>query len=618
MYELGIDLGTTYTAAAIRRGDKIDIAPLGSRGPVIPSVVLLGEGDTVLVGEGAQRRALTDPTRVAREFKRRIGDPLPIIVNGEPHSAESLSALLLKAVVAEVTKLEGAPPRRVALTHPANWGDYKKDLYAQAVRFADLPDVVFLTEPEAAAIHYASQERVETGAVVAVYDLGGGTFDATVLRKTELGFEVLGRPEGIERLGGIDFDQAVFTHVTTALDLDLESLDRSDPAVLSAMARLRQECIEAKEALSTDTEASVPVALPGLHSEVRITRPELEAMVRRPISDTVAALRRALRDASVEPEDLSTILLVGGSSRIPMVAEMVGADLGRPVAVDVHPKYAIALGAARWAGLAPERTTSDAPAAPAPEPAPLPAPEVPAAAPIAAVVETAPPPSPVSAPPHPDPVEVPIEPRPTTPDLVEAEPGQSGGSTPTPPTGPPITGPSAAPVPPPIVERHLQVEPPHSTNPDLEAVATTTPDRSDSSPMIKYGLAAAAVVAALVVGLVALGGGGGGGDGGDEAAAAEGGDGCPDDGPFLCITSAAAGGGQIQATFERVGVDLSETGAQFFIESSPDAAVDWSRNDPFSSSLGTELPSGTRLCALLLNGGEQVSGTGNCVEIDLG
>ncbi len=602
MYELGIDLGTTYTAAAVRRGDQVDIAPLGTRGPVIPSVVLLGEGDTVLLGEAAQRRALTDPTRVAREFKRRIGDPLPIIVNGEPHSAESLSALLLKAVVAEVTKLEGAPPNRVALTHPANWGDYKKDLYKQAVRLADLPDVVYLTEPEAAAIHYASQERVETGAVVAVYDLGGGTFDATVLRKTDVGFEVLGRPEGIERLGGIDFDQAVFTHVSTALDLDLQGLDRSDPAVLSGMARLRQDCIEAKEALSVDTEASIPVALPGLHSEVRITRPELEAMVRRPISDTVAALRRGLRDAGVEPSELSTVLLVGGSSRIPMVAEMVGADLGRPVAVDTHPKYAIAMGAARWAGLAPRRddvklaagpvSTSDAalPTAAPEAAAPTAPPE--AAAPTAAEAGAAPPPSAAPAPPQPSPP-VAANPTPPAPEVPHA----------TPPDGPATPNAEAA---------RLSVAPPAPT-------AAEPNDRSGSNNVVKYAVAAAVAVIAIVGGIITLGGGGGGDGGGNEAAAAEAdADGCPDDGPFVCITDATAGDGQIRASFQRVEVDLVETGAEFFIESSPQSAVDWSRNDPFATSVSSDVPSGARLCVLLVSNGQQVSGTGNCVTIDAG
>src|SRR5690606_18427820 len=110
---------------------------------------------------------------------------------------------------------QGGAPSSIAIAHPANWGRYKLDLLDQAVRRADLDHVVLVTEPEAAAIHYATLERLEPGATVAVYDLGGGTFDVAVLRKTEGGFQLLGEPEGIERLGGIDFDEAVFRHVVS-------------------------------------------------------------------------------------------------------------------------------------------------------------------------------------------------------------------------------------------------------------------------------------------------------------------------------------------------------------------------------------------------------------------
>ena len=129
-----------------------------------------------------------------------------------------------------------------------------------------------LTEPEAAAIHYSSTERVEAGDVIAVYDLGGGTFDAAVLRKTAGGWETLGTPEGIERLGGIDFDAAVFAHVQRSLGGALEELDEDDPTAMAAVGRLREECSAAKEALSSDTDTSIPVLLPNLQTQVRLDR----------------------------------------------------------------------------------------------------------------------------------------------------------------------------------------------------------------------------------------------------------------------------------------------------------------------------------------------------------
>ena len=183
MYALGIDLGTTFTAAAIWRNGHAETVSLGSRGAAIPSVVLLREDETFLTGEGANRRGLSEPHRVAREFKRRLGDTTPILLGGVPYSAEALMARLLRSVVDEVTTREGGAPSRICVSHPANWGPYKTDLLLQAVRLAGLDEPVsFTTEPEAAAIFYAQQQRIEPGSIVAVYDLGGGTFDAEIGR----------------------------------------------------------------------------------------------------------------------------------------------------------------------------------------------------------------------------------------------------------------------------------------------------------------------------------------------------------------------------------------------------------------------------------------------------
>lgn len=357
-YVLGIDLGTTYTAVATYRDGRAQIVSIGTRTAAIPSVVFLRQDEAVLTGEAADRRALSEPARVAREFKRRVGDTTPIMVGGSPYSAEQLSAELLKAVVARVTQLEGQRPDHVAVCHPANWGPYKRELLDQTVALADIGSPTFVTEPEAAAIHYASTENVAPGDILAVYDLGGGTFDAAVLRKTETGFETLGEPQGVERLGGIDFDAAVFAHVRNAVGGALDELDESDPTVIAAAARLREECIEAKEALSSDTETSIPVLLPNVMTEVRLTRGEFESMIRPTLNNSIVALQRALRSANVQPADISRVLLVGGSSRIPLVSELVGAEFGRPVAIDAHPKHAIALGAAIAAAAAVVGTTT--------------------------------------------------------------------------------------------------------------------------------------------------------------------------------------------------------------------------------------------------------------------
>jgi len=353
-YQLGVDLGTTYTAAAVHRGGASQIVELGNRTATIPSVIFLTDDGTILTGESANRRAVTEPGRVAREFKRRIGDPTPILLGGTPYSAESLSAQLLRWVIGRVTEREGEAPQRVAVTHPANWGPYKLDLLHQAIRIADLTDVVTLTEPEAAAIHYSTLERIAAGNTVAVFDLGGGTFDAAILRKKAEGFEFLGQPEGIERLGGIDFDEAVFAFVTRSLGGAFETLDPTDANTVAAVSRLRRDCVDAKEALSGDTEVTIPVVLPTLQTDVRLTRSEFEQMIRPSLADTIGAMQRAIRSADMSMDDIDLVLLVGGSSRIPLVGQMAAGELGRPVAVDVHPKHSIALGAARAAAASPE------------------------------------------------------------------------------------------------------------------------------------------------------------------------------------------------------------------------------------------------------------------------
>ena len=347
-YRLGVDLGTTFTAAAVSDGStEPTVIGLGNRALQIPSVLFLKPDGEFLVGEAAERRGLTEPDRLAREFKRRIGDHVPIMVAGAPFSPQALTAHLLRWVVDRATERMGEGPAEVILTHPANWGPFRLELLDQVTVMAGLASASRCTEPEAAAAQYAAQNRVAPGDRVAVYDLGGGTFDACVLEKTDTGFQALGTPEGVEHLGGVDFDEAVLRHVLGALGAGAAALDPDDPAVTVGLARLRRDCVEAKEALSTDVDTLVPVALPGLSTTVRITRAEFELMIRPALTETVAAMRRALQSAHVEPSSLRSILLVGGSSRIPLVSEVLTREFSVPTALDTHPKHDVALGSVR-------------------------------------------------------------------------------------------------------------------------------------------------------------------------------------------------------------------------------------------------------------------------------
>jgi hypothetical protein len=345
-YGLGIDVGTTFTAAAVRQRGRVEVVRLGRSRPEIPSLVFAAADGTVVVGDAAERRGATEPGRLAREFKRRVGDPVPILVGGAPYSAHAVTARLLHEVLQTVTRQQEGPPAAVMVTYPANWGPYKRELMTQALRQAELRSAALMPEPEAAAVQYAAGEQVQPGEVVAVYDLGGGTFDAAVLRKTATGFDLLGEPEGIEQLGGIDFDEAVFGHVMGALGDAADRLDPDDEAVTTALARLRADCVAAKEALSFDTEVMIQVALPGLHRRVRLNRSEFEAMITPALADTVAGTYRALRSAGVAPAELKSVVLAGGSSRIPLIGQLLAGELDRPVLLDPHPEHSIALGAA--------------------------------------------------------------------------------------------------------------------------------------------------------------------------------------------------------------------------------------------------------------------------------
>jgi molecular chaperone DnaK len=201
-YVLGVDIGTTYTAAAVARDGRLELVTLGLRASEMPSVAFLRDDGTMLFGEPAERRGVNEPTRLAREFKRRLGDPTPVILGSAPMSAHALVGRLLADVVATVTEREGGPADGVVVTRPANWGPYKAELFAQALDAAGIGPAATITENEAATAFYAATRDIADGEMLAVYDLGGGTFDATIVRRTGDSFAVVREPTGIEHLGG--------------------------------------------------------------------------------------------------------------------------------------------------------------------------------------------------------------------------------------------------------------------------------------------------------------------------------------------------------------------------------------------------------------------------------
>jgi YVTN family beta-propeller protein len=351
-YDLGVDLGGTAVAAAGCTDSRASMVPLGDGSVDAPAVVYRDDDGTLLVGEAAAQRAVEHPDRAGRDLRRRLGGSTPVRLGGRSYPPAALLGTLLQDVVARVAETLGSKPDRVALTHPAHWSPARREAFTEAIRAAGLPEVRTVTEPEAVAAHYAAAGRIAEGDTVAVYDLGGGSFDATVLRRTGQGVELLGLPEGIERLGGGAFDEAILSHVNQLADGPLTGLDRRDPEHAAAVARLRQACVQAKHALSAQIDTRIPVLLPNRQAEVTLTRPEFEQMIRSAVQTTIGSLLKALQAAEVEPGELAAVLLVGGSTRIPLVSNLIKDALARPVVLDEQPKHPVALGAAILAAAA--------------------------------------------------------------------------------------------------------------------------------------------------------------------------------------------------------------------------------------------------------------------------
>ena len=344
-YSLGIDVGTTSVAAAVCDGATLEIVALGDRSARIPAAVYRrGSDGALLVGEHAASRTVSSPSRVARDLKRRLGDPAPVLLGELAYPAGALLAELLGQVVRTVTDRYDAPPERVMLTCPASWDGARRALFTDVAQRAGLTDPLLVTDAEAAAAHHVATEGHPEGHTLAVYDLGGGCFDATVLRVGRHGLEILGVPHGIEYLGGIDFDEALLHHVDAKTSGALSSLDGNHPRALPTIARTRQDCRVAKETLSVDTRTVVPVHLQDRYVEIRVRRAEFEGLIHEQLAPTVAALTGAVRSAAAEPAE---VLLAGGSTRIPLVSKLVSTAL--PTPVRTAPSHGVALGAARLA-----------------------------------------------------------------------------------------------------------------------------------------------------------------------------------------------------------------------------------------------------------------------------
>lgn len=347
---LSIDFGTSNTVVALAVDGQAPRALTFDASPLLPSAVFLGADGSVTVGREAQRQARLDPARYEPNPKRRIDDG-EVLLGDRVVDVVDLIAAVLRNVGGEVRRqLGGAAPDEVRLTHPAQWGAPRQNTLVSAARAAGLGgNLVLIPEPVAAAAQYTQLpgRTLPAGGTVAIYDLGGGTFDIAVVGRTQNDFHVLAEA-GLSDLGGLDFDQAVLDHVgRTASSTDparwLQILRPTDASSRRAARAMAEDVRAAKETLSRYPQTEV--ALPDPFADVHLTRPEFEGLIRPSLMRSIEVLQATLRNAGVGPERLTGIFLVGGSSRIPLVAKLIQDQLGvTPVALD-QPETAVALGA---------------------------------------------------------------------------------------------------------------------------------------------------------------------------------------------------------------------------------------------------------------------------------
>ena len=387
---IGIDFGTTRSAGAMAEASGADAGRAHSSGSAgsggsgvsslevegnrwLPSTVALSPDGELLVGTAAEQLASTHPDRIERTPKEALGHPAPLLLGGTPVDARDAVAAVLAPLVAEGTlRANGRPPAAAVLTHPVRWADARRAALVDAARRAGLTEVSLVEEPVAAAAHYlgagTAVPDVASGGHVAVYDLGGGTFDAAVLQRTDTGFDVVGVPGGDERIGGERFDHLLFTwfgqHLAESAPDVWEMLHTSDErAWRHAAVELRAQARRAKEALSSYT--STQVFVPSADVEILVNRSQFEAMIVDDIEHTIEVFADTVTAAGIRPADLAAVYLVGGSSRIPLVVQLVAELVGAAkVTTRDEPKSVVSLGAARLAAI--RQTRRSAQIAPAP------------------------------------------------------------------------------------------------------------------------------------------------------------------------------------------------------------------------------------------------------------
>jgi Ethanolamine utilization protein EutJ (predicted chaperonin) len=352
--KLGIDFGTCYSSAAlIHDGSLKAIKEPLKHGFSFPSSVFVTKQGDVVVGQAAENQRRADPTRYRHEFKRDLGGTIPFALGDRSFLPEDLISQVIACLKAEAQKIVNEPLTEAVITVPANYQDYKKQLMVQAAKQAGFEDVTILVEPVAAAMYYAQTgsgaRSLQEGDILLVYDLGGGTFDAALIQKQGSGFELLAQPVGDENCGGIDFDRQIYADFKENCSDSLrELLDSQQPDVMVQRSRLMVAdwCRDFKHQLSVVSEHEDVF---GMTEEAyKLSQAAFERMTEPFVSKTHELCQQLINSAGVTWEQVSQVLMVGGSSRVPYVRRSLEQRFQRPVIQVDEPELAVCLGAATY------------------------------------------------------------------------------------------------------------------------------------------------------------------------------------------------------------------------------------------------------------------------------
>ena len=349
---IGIDLGTTNSCVAVMEGGEPVVIPNSEGARTTPSVVAFSKEGERLVGQIAKRQAVTNPDHTIISIKRKMGTADNINIDGDKFSPQEISAMILQKLKADAEAYLGTEVTQAVITVPAYFNDSQRQATKDAGKIAGLDVQRIINEPTAAALAFG-MDKEGTDQKIMIYDLGGGTFDVSILEIGDGVFEVLST-NGNTHLGGDDFDQKIIDWMVDGFKKD-QGIDLSSDKM--AMQRLKEAAEKAKIELSQmqQTQINLPfITADGSgpkHLDMTLTRAKFEELIHDLVEETRKPVENALKDAKLTPDDIGKVLLVGGSTRVPCVQEMVKKITGKEPDKGINPDECVAIGAAIQGGV---------------------------------------------------------------------------------------------------------------------------------------------------------------------------------------------------------------------------------------------------------------------------